>query len=904
MPPLPGPLRRSPSFQFVGRTPELALLRTLLVNSGDDGGRVAVVTGTPGSGKSRLVHTLAHEAAADGALVLYGACDAAVPAPYGAFVTALEHLERVIPPDLLRADLGTGGGELTRLLPDLPLRVGELPAPAPGDPATERHRLHTVVVDLLSRVSTRQPVLLIVEDGHHADIPTLLLLCHVARFAGDCRLLLVTTFADMQGPPKAEVSAALADLQRMEGSARLELHGWTDAEVADFVCAAAGCHLDPALRDVAHTISELTGGNPFLVTELWRTITDTGAIEITDGKATLVRPLAELGSPKNVREVVGGRLSRLSPATAEVLEAAAVAGPEFRLDVVRATARLDERSLLAALDEAAHAGIIEEVAASGFEYRFTHELVRRAVYGRLSALRRAELHLMVGTALEDGLGQSQMRMLADVAHHLGAAGALGDTERAVDYNLRAARSALAALAFEPAAAHLQTALSLGIADPPERAEALLELGDASNFAGSAIDAIEAFTAAAEIGRDLDDPELLARSAIGFEHACWRPGIAQAAALELLEEATAALGEGDSKLRVGLLSALARLLARGGEHARAGVVRVSALAMARRLGDRYQLAKLLESAYWWRGSTPLEEILELLGEARDLADELGDLEIQDGAHAWRLVTCMALGDGDVARRERAALLDVAERARQPFLISSAEHIASAIALCEGNLGEAEARAVRSRDAEPVLSGHDTSAIHGIQMFSIRREQGRLAELAPVIRVLAEDDGTPGAWRPGLIALLVELGMHDDARRELARVPAHGLEPFREALWMASLTYLTDACAAVGDEEVAALIRPELEPYAGTGITVGHGVAFYGAADRYLGMLAATVGDWEAAERHFDAALEFNRRMHARTWLAHTAYEYGRMLKRRGRSRGRRQSGLLCSPKPWCWRRRSG
>ena len=126
------------------------------------------------------------------------------------------------------------------------------------------------------------------------------------------------------------------------------------------------------------------------------------------------------------------------------------------------------------------------------------------------------------------------------------------------------------------------------------------------------------------------------------------------------------------------------------------------------------------------------------------------------------------------------------------------------------------------------------------------------------------------------------MDDEARRELARIRAQGLEPFREALWLASLTYLTDACAAVGDEELAALVRPELEPYAGTIVVVGHGVACYGAADRYLGMLAATLGDWEVAETRFDAAMELNRRMGAATWLAHTAYEYGRMLLARGRA----------------------
>ena len=221
----------------------------------------------------------------------------------------------------------------------------------------------------------------------------------------------------------------------------------------------------------------------------------------------------------------------------------------------------------------------------------------------------------------------------------------------------------------------------------------------------------------------------------------------------------------------------------------------------------------------------------------------------------------------------------------------EHIGSAIALSEGHLDEAEARAERAREWEGFLRGRETSGIHGIQMFSIRREQGRLGELAAAIRILGQGAGSAAAWRPGLAALLVELGMDEEARRELAQIRAHGLELFREALWLASLAYLTDACSAVGDEELAALVQPELEPYAGTVVVVGYGVACYGAADRYLGMLAATVGDWEVAETRFEAALDLNRHMGAATWLAHTAYEYGRMLLARGRAEDADRAGLL-------------
>src|SRR4051794_34892243 len=157
-----------------------------------------------------------------------------------------------------------------------------------------------------------------------------------------------------------------------------------------------------------------------------------------------------------------------------------------------------------------------------------------------------------------------------------------------------------------------------------------------------------------------------------------------------------------------------------------------------------------------------------------------------------------------------------------------------ALCGGRPDEGGARARRSHDWSRLLTGRDASGVHGIQMFSIRREQGRLAELAPVVRILAGDSDRTGPWLPGLVSLLVELGMEAEARRELTRVVGDGLDAYRVSIWLASLAYLADACTALGDDATAALVYPELEPFAGGNVMVGHLVASYGAADRYLGM----------------------------------------------------------------------
>ena len=890
IPELPGLLRQNSISPFVGRAAELEKLRTLMPRAAGEGRRVALLAGEPGAGKSRLTREFAAEAAAAGVLVLCGACDAAVRTPYGPFVEALDQLVRATDPADLGAVLGTGGGELTRLLPDLPSRVGELPEPVEADPDTERHRLHTAVADLLENVSRSQPVLVVLEDGHWADAPTLLMLRHLARSAGSGRLLLLATFRDTEADLPAGLAETLADLRRAEGVVRMRLSGLTGAEVSDLVARAAGSDPDAELAELADTIHDLTGGNAFLVCELWRALVETGIVEVSGGEVRVTRPLSELGTPESVHEVVGQRLARLAPKTTDLLELAAVAGPEFELEPIRRAAGLSEADLVAALEQAVGSGMIEELRSQRLACRFTHEIVRRALYDRLSQLRRAELHLRVGEELERAGGASD-RALADLAHHFGAAAPFGGAERAVDYNLRAAGAASAALAFDDAAARLRTVIGIGIEDETERAGVLLELGSASHRAGKATDAQEAFVAAAEIARRLESAELLARAAIGYEEACWRPGIVSRVSIELLEEALTAVGEGDAELRVGLLAGLARGLSFTGEPERGSVVRTNAIALAREHGDRRVLARVLIRSYWARGMTPLEEILAMLTEARDLAEEMGDTETQTEAMSWRVPTFVALCDLDSARDEVAAVREMAERTAQPFMNHVAEHYGSAIALCQGNLAESEAMAERSREWGRLLIGRDASGTHGIQMFGLRREQGRLAEMAPAMRILAGAVDREGPWRPGLVAVLAELGMEREARRELDALAIQGIDGFRTSLWTAALVYLADACAALDDEAMAAIVYPELESLAGANVMIGHLVACYGAADRYLGMLAATLKEPVRAEDHFERAMDLNRRMGASTWLAHTAYEYGRFLLGRGAGSRVRAEALL-------------
>ena len=282
-------------------------------------------------------------------------------------------------------------------------------------------------------------------------------------------VLLLATFRTADADTPEALSHTLADLRRSEGAVRLELGALSNDDLSEFVRRAGQDRASPDLAELTQTISKLTGGNPFLVCELWRALTETHVVEVTDAAVRVTHSLADLGTPKSVREVVSQRLARLAPSTTALLESAAAAGAEFELDIVRRSTGLGETELVVALDEAVRSGILEELSARRLSFRFTHELVRRAVYDRLTRVRRAELHLRIGEAMEAVEGRS-VSDLADLAHHFGVAAQLGDAKRAVHYNVLAGRAAAEALAFEEAAEQLLTALELGIDVPAERAE--------------------------------------------------------------------------------------------------------------------------------------------------------------------------------------------------------------------------------------------------------------------------------------------------------------------------------------------------------------------------------------------------------------------------------------------------
>jgi DNA-binding SARP family transcriptional activator len=498
---LPGALMPAPPFPFVGRASELAVLRALVERARGGEGAVVLLAGEAGSGKTRLVRELAHDAAGSGMLVLYGAADAAVSTPYEPPRAWLDFLLHVSDPTTLAEHLGDPQELLARLLPEL----GDAPLPQPGELEADRFALQSALIEVLRRVSRVQPVLLVADDLHWADVETLHLLRRLARVAPESRLLVLAVYRDRGEERSPAFADTLADLSRLDGATRIVLGNLGGEDVGEFIHGAAGAAPDPGL---AATIAELTEGTPLLLCELWRDLLERGAVQVSDGGVRLTRAPAELRGPEQVRELVEHRLSRLAPETAAMLEQAAVLGPRFQVRVLAAATEAR------GLDEAARSGFLEELAEPDPSYRFTHELVRRAVYDRIPSTGRAELHLRAGEALERVRHPSTDHVLPELAHHFTLAAPVAGVERGIDYNLRAAAAAVATVAYEEAAARISAALDLGIADPRERARVQLELAYLLGETGKIADAEAMLAASLDSVTGLEERGVAARALAG------------------------------------------------------------------------------------------------------------------------------------------------------------------------------------------------------------------------------------------------------------------------------------------------------------------------------------------------------------------------------------------------------
>jgi tetratricopeptide (TPR) repeat protein len=571
-------------------------------------------------------------------------------------------------------------------------------------------------------------------------------------------------------------------------------------------------------------------------------------------------------------------------------------GREFGLDALARASGLSRDELLEVLDEAMGERVVGDVPGSPGRLRFGHALIRDTLYDELTPARRLQLHKATGEALEAVYSADPEPHLAELAQQFFAAAPAGVADKALEYARRAGDRAVSQLAYEEAVRLFEMAMTL-VEDPVVRCELLLALGDAQARAGDTPASKEAFREAAELAEGRALTGHLVRAALGYGgRLIWEVSRDDDYLVPLLERALAALGEADSTQRVRLLARLAGGPLRDATAApeKRRSVAEEALEMARRIGDPSTLAYAL-SGYTGANHSPdyVPKQAAIATELIQVANEAGDLERAAEGHEHRVLALIELGEMEQARADFAAMAKLAGELRQPTYEWLVAVYRALMALLEGRLAEAEVLIADARALGRRAQGWNAVVTYRLQLFVLRREQGRLGEIEVLLRLSADEYPTYPIWRCALAQMGTELGHVDEAREMLDLLAEDGFAqvPFDEE-WLVSMGLLAETAIALGDGERVSVLYSLLLPY-GDRVAISYPEISTGAVARYLGLLAAAEEKWDDAERHFEHALQMNGRIGARSWLAHTESDYARMLLARGGSGDAERARVLAA-----------
>ncbi len=836
---------------FVGRGDHVERLRTQWAQCHAGQSRLMLLVGEAGVGKSRLAAEFADEVHAGGGTVLYGRADEEALLPHQPFVEALRHL-------LTHADSALASALepereiLSRLLPDLAGAAPGGPAAVQGADDTMRYRLFEAVAALLCAATTRAPVLLILDDLDWADKPTHLLLRHLLRHPRLGRLLVIGTVRPSAMDREPALVDLLTDMRRERRYERLTLPGLDDDATRALVADRLGLDVTP---DFVHRLREQTEGNAFFIEETIRALVEHG---LAEGEPLTAAVLERIGVPEGVAQIVGRRISHLSPLAQEALTAASVVGRHFRLAVVARLVGEPPELIVGALEESMAAGLVLERQDSIDVFSFSHALVREALYGRLSVSRRVRLHHGVAEALE-ALARDESVNPAELAHHFLLARHFTGPGPARRYAIAAGERATELLAYEEAVQHYTQAAALfDDDDAAARCEVLLALGRAQWRAGHD-GARHTFRTAADCAARRNDGDQLARAALGHSARYHESGYGGPGSHALLDAAIAALGDGDSPRRVLLLSRLAGNVAFGaGQRERAAQVSTEALAMARRLGDEsLVLAALMARHATLLHVRHLDERLALSEEFMGLCADHRELLVER-CH-WRLYNLLEHADVDAARAEQPRLEALAQQLRQPQWHSAALGWRGLWAELAGDIAHAERCAEECLRQGRRADLKDALSTWAATLLMLRRRQGRLAELAPVVRRLAREDVRGTGWRSAHGLVLAETG--DEVRaRAIYRAELAGLAGALPQFWLTRAAMLSELCVRLSDADGARALYAALAPYAHCNVVVVY-ASCWGPVERSLALLAATFGDAPLSARHARSALARTRAMRA-------------------------------------------
>ncbi len=856
--PLPRFLATDTRLPLVGRDHLLQTFDARWADARAGRSGVVLVRGQAGIGKTRLVSQCAATAHAAGGLVLGGWCSSDVDVPYEPVAMAFRAAAGL--DAALDAALTAHAGPLARLFPAGPVGTASAAgvagvagvAGAGTNVADEpqlylpRQELFDAVGDLVRRLASRQPLLLVVDDLHWATAPTVLLLRHLLTQLGDDRLLVVGTFRDGDVDPAHPLRDLLAEVRPLRTTTVLEPDVLTEVDVARLVSTVAPAASISRAALVAEAVCRETAGNPFFAAELLRHLSDTGQIE---QDLTSVVPVP-------VADVVTQRLAQLVPGAVDLLRFAAVLGASFSVDLLAAVAggRADDAlDVLDVLEGVARAGLVRELGVDQFE--FVHAIVRTALLDGMTASRKARAHRSAAEALE-ARGADQFD---ELAHHWQMAGA---DDHAIEYLLRAADRDMGALAFESAKARYDRVIELlnhnVRAETHTRAKAWLGLAAARR---SLFDPAfkDAAVRAARLARTARDPLLMAEAAtLGTwlgTNSFWVAEAPDTEMIELCEDTLGLLPE-RSPLRVRLLAALASHHTFSPSRERRVALIAEANRLAAELGDTQMLVDVLHAEFvcLWEPAT-LDRREQIARDLGRLARATGDARLSFLAGFFAAECLLERGDldGCEARLEQ---LEPTVRAmhdeQNEFLV---QRLRLTIDILRSEPGAQQRVDELFQRFGALLV--DAEGTWMIQTALLAYQAGVLGDLVGSLQSMTTG---PQArmWAAGLAVALWWSGDHAGAEEVLDRPD----DLPRNYFWLAVQQALAEVAVGLGRHDHCRSLFDQLWEFRGRISVTGGGSSSFGLLSRTLGLLALELGNMDTAIELLTEAKEQADRLGAR------------------------------------------
>ncbi|UOZ07035.1 AAA family ATPase [Amycolatopsis sp. WQ 127309] len=824
---------------FVGRVKESELLAGQLRDALSGNGRLVLITGEPGIGKTRLAREVVSRAEVSDTPFAWGrASDDEGSPPYWLFRQIARALDDSLPAALVE------GGTTT-------------------DSAGARFQAFEAFGEQLREHARRAGLVVVLDDLQWADAASLALLVHIARDLARSRLLLVATYRDTETRGRDGLAAAFAALSHEPALVRVRLAGLPPADVRRQLEATAD---RPVTVELAALVSRRTGGNPFFVNEL----------------APLLDHVAET-LPDGVLDTVRARLARLSPVCRELVSLAAALGSVLEAPPLAAVTGSPVETVLSALDEAAAAGLL----TPGEGRRFRHDLIREAARADLPTATRAGAHARLAAWLATRSDAAERA--AEIAHHWLASAPVGDPRQAREWAERAGDQALDRLAWEEAAEQYRRALDAGAPlTAGDRARLLLRHATALTRDGDLRSAAEVLTRSAEAARAANDPDALGSVALATEGVSnpWGDFGGDRLAREALTQLPAA----DSSMRARLLALV------GGEAGFAGgpdAQRYSAeaLAMAERLEDASVLRSALRSRQMARsGPDGVHERLELAERMFALGEAEQDDDTRLWGWLWRFDAFMMLGRMDEAEATLPPMRQLTERLHRPLATWHHLRSVAAVEIARGRFDDA---ADVLRECVRLVEGRTHSSVFGMSVFVLIMLDGLTGrDLVKEEQHREFEKHFPPSLLPSYGHYWAQHGDLARARR-LAR-PAADVGSYPQTLLLAALAVRAELAWLFGEREVAAETAGLLRPHAGLFVVGGAGaVVNAGSVRTYLGLAEAACGRLDDGVRQIRLGIAADD---AAGIVPHTAFgrwHLASVLSRRRRPGDVEEAAALCA-----------